>query len=141
MKQHAKVVALASLVAACGLSTGPGAPGDDDPQEVELAYGEEIQIPGTVLRVAFLGVAEDSRCPVDVTCVWEGDAAVEIGLTAGSGPTHLHVLHTAGVLEPKAVDFNGVRVTLVSIEPAPREGESIPEEDYVVTLRLEPVQP
>ena len=137
MKPHVKVVALTLLVTACGLSTGPGAPGEDEPQLVELGYQEEITIPGTVLRVAFLGIEEDSRCPVDVTCVWEGDAAAQIGLTAGSGPTHLHVLHTA--LEPEAVDFNGVRVTLVAVAPASREGEPIPAEEYVVTLRLEPI--
>lgn len=138
MKREAKAVALALLVAACGLSTGPGTAGEDGPQTVELAVGEEASVPGTVVRVAFLGVEEDSRCPVDVTCVWEGDAAVRLGLTAGSGPTHLHVLHTA--LEPEAVDFNGLRVTLVEVAPEPREGEPVPVDDYVVTLRLEPIE-
>jgi hypothetical protein len=139
MKRNAEVVALALLAAACGLSTGPGPPGEDEAQQVELGHGEEITIPGTELRVAFLGIQQDSRCPVDVTCVWEGDAAVEIGLTAGSGPTQLRVLHTA--LEPKAVDFEGVRVTLVAVAPEPREGEPIPAGNYVVTLRLEPIGP
>jgi hypothetical protein len=138
MMREAKTAALALLVAACGLSTGPGTTGDDDPQTVELGVGDEVAIPGTVLRVPFLGVEEDSRCPVDVTCVWEGNAAVELGLTASSGPTHLHVLNTA--LEPKAVDFNGVRVTLVGVAPQPRDGEPIPADDYVITLRLEPIE-
>lgn len=139
MKRVATAAALVWMVAACGLSTGPGTPGDDDPTTVELGVGEAVTIPGTVLRVEFLGVEEDSRCPVDVTCVWEGNAAVELGLNAGSGPTHLHVLNTA--LEPRAVDFAGVRVTVVGLTPQPHEGEPIPPDHYVVTLRVESALP
>jgi hypothetical protein len=131
-----KVAPLALLLAACGLSTGPGEqqlPGQ--PVEIEVDVGEEVTIPGTVLSVGFEGVTEDSRCPVDVVCVWEGNAAVEIGLTAGSGPTHIRVLNT--VLEPRSTDFGSLRVTLVSVAPEPHEGVPIPPESYVARLRLE----
>ena len=127
----AKIAAPILLLAACGLSTPTGPVPDQDGQ-VELRVGDEVTVPKTV-------VEEDSRCPVDMVCVWEGNAAVELGLTAGSGPTHLHVLNTA--LEPKAVDFSGVRVTLVGVAPEPREGQPIPEDEYVVTLRLESALP
>jgi hypothetical protein len=136
MRPGAMLAMTVLLPTACGLFTGLSEePGAEQTAEITLEVGEERSIPGTVLRIELLGVAEDSRCPVDVTCVWEGDAAVELGLTAGSGPTHLHVLHTA--LEPKAVDFNGVRVTLIGVAPEPREGEPIPADPYVVTLLLE----
>jgi hypothetical protein len=134
MRPDVRIAVTVMLVAACGLSTGPAS---EDAQDLELSAGEEIAIPGTVLRVGFIGVAEDSRCPIDVVCVWEGNAAVELGLTAGSGPTHQIVLNTG--IDPDAVDFMGVRVTLVGVSPYPREGQGIPPEDYVVTLRVEPL--
>lgn len=135
MKLDARTAALALLLAACGLSTGPGEQSlPDQPAEIELGVGEEVTIPGTVLRVAFVGVSEDSRCPVDVVCVWEGNAAVDIGLTAGSGPTQLRVLNTA--LDPRFTDFGGLRVTLVDVAPEPYEGEPIPPEGYVVRIRV-----
>jgi hypothetical protein len=136
MGLDARPAALALLLAACGLSTGLGEESLlDQPAEIELNVGEEVTIPGTVLRIAFVGVSEDSRCPVDVVCVWEGNAAVDIGLTAGSGPTQLRVLNTA--LDPRFKDFGGLRVTLVDVAPEPYEGEPIPPEGYVVRLRLE----
>ena len=139
MKLRAGWAVIALAVSACGLSTGPSdGPFPEQSAEIELAVGEERSIPGTSLRLRLLDVVEDSRCPVDVTCVWEGNAAVEIGLAAGSGPTHVHVLHT--VLEPRAVDFGGVRVTLVGVAPEPHEGEPIPAEDYVASLRVEPIE-
>jgi hypothetical protein len=132
MNGNIKLTVLLLTLSACGLSTAP-----EDQEVVDLRVGEEYVIPGTVLRVGFSGVDEDSRCPVDVVCVWEGNAAVELGLTTGTGPTRLRILNTA--LEPQATDFEGVRVTLVAVSPEPREGEPIPAESYVVRLRLEAV--
>jgi hypothetical protein len=138
MRLDAKVAALALLLAACGLSTGPGG-GLETPQVVELAVGEEMQIPGTVLRVGFVGVASDSRCPIGVVCVWEGNAAAELGLAAGSGPTTPQVLNTS--LDPGSVDFAGVRVTLVDVAPWPVDGQPTDPADYVATLSVEAVEP
>ena len=137
MRREASVAVMALLLAACGLSTAPGG-GPEEPAVLELEVDEEVQVPGTVLRVAFLGVESDSRCPTGVVCVWEGDAAVQLGLTAGSGPTHLHVLHTT--LEPRSVDFGGVRVTLVEAAPWPVDGQPTDPDAYVVTLRVEPIE-
>jgi len=136
VKIHARGVALALLVAACGLSTEPPDRDTQEARQLALGLGEDIDVPGTVLRVGFFGIESDSRCPTGVVCVWQGDAAVTIGLTAGSGPTHPHVLHTT--LEPTFVDFAGARVTLVEVVPWPVEGQPADPDDYVVTLRVEP---
>jgi hypothetical protein len=128
----------ALLLAGCGLSSGiTETRTTRELGEIVLAVGEEVTISGTVVRIGFERVSEDSRCPVDVVCVWEGNAAAEISLTAGSGPTQLRTLHTA--LDPRFTDFAGVRVTLVDVEPEPYEGEPIPAESYVIRLRLEPL--
>jgi len=138
MKLYGNVAALAALASACGLSTGPSdQPIPGQSSEMELRVGEEQVFPGTVLRIGFVGVAEDSRCPLDVVCVWEGNAAAEIGVTAGSGPTRLRVLNTS--LEPRFTDFGGLRVTLIGVTPEPREAQSIPPESYVLRLRVEQV--
>ena len=106
-------------------------------QEVVLEHGQDIRLEGSVLRVSFGAVLEDSRCPVDVTCVWEGNAKVEIGIAAGMGPTHALVLNST--LEPRSVVWSGIRVTLLELTPAPHAGIPIPPEDYVVRLWLEPL--
>jgi len=107
------------------------------PREVVLKYGEEIRLKGYVLRFSFSEVLEDSRCPVNVTCIWEGNGKVVIGIAAGMGPTHALILNTG--LEPRSVVWNGIQVTLLELNPTPQAGPGIPSEDYTVRLKLEPV--
>jgi hypothetical protein len=103
--------------------------------EVTLRYGEDRQLDNSVLRVTFGRVVEDSRCPVDVVCVWAGNAVVEIGVAAGMGPTV--PLQINATMDPRYVDWNGVRVTVLALTPAPRSDTPIKPEDYSVTLRFE----
>ena len=125
----------------CGNPTAP----DQSPElalisasrEIVLEYGEDIRLEGSVLRLSFGDVLEDSRCPVDVTCVWEGNGKVVIGIAAGMGPTHSLTLNTS--LEPRSVVWNKIRVTLLELTPAPYAGVGIPPEDYAVRLKLEPL--
>ena len=106
--------------------------------EVTLGYGDEVAVNGSVVRVAFGQVLSDSRCPTDVVCVWEGNAEVEIGIRAGMGPTVPLRLNTTQ--EPRFVDWQGIRVTLLALMPAPRSDTDLRPEDYSVTLRLEPLR-
>lgn len=104
------------------------------PVELELSAGAEQAVEGTALRIRFVGVTEDSRCPTDVTCVWEGNAAAELAATAGSGSPEPLVLNTT--LDPRSTLWNGLRITLVEVSPHPVEGQAIPAEDYVVRVRV-----
>ena len=129
--------ALAALgLTTCGLSTDPAEQVEGD---VRVEVGEEAEIPGTVLRISFIQVNADSRCPSGAVCIWEGDAEVAIGLTAGSGPTQLVELHTT--IDPRFVDFSGVRVTLADLVPYPREGVPISPDAYVAGFDIEPLAP
>ena len=42
-------------------------------QETTMPPGQSISIKNEDLQIKFLGVADDSRCPRDATCVWEGE--------------------------------------------------------------------
>lgn len=139
-----RLVPLALLIAtaACTAGTNVGAPDLSNalrglPTEVVLGFGEEIQVDGGVLRLSFAEVLEDSRCPTDVTCVWEGNGKVRIGIAMGMGPTH--PLDLNSTVDPRSADRNGVRVTLLEITPAPISTQPIPLEDYAVRLLVEEV--
>jgi hypothetical protein len=127
-------------LAGCGSSTGPEV--DERlldvlsaPQELTLAYGEERSVGGSVLMVSFARVVEDSRCPVDVVCVWAGNALVELGIRMGMGPTF--PLQMSTTLEPRFADWNDIRVTLLELLPQPRAGDPPRPEGYTVRVRLE----
>ncbi len=134
-------IATLVVLSACGSSTDPDVNMDGaivtTPIEFTLRYGDERQVEGTVLRVGFAAVLDDSRCPQDVTCVWQGNAEVVLGLTIGMGPTV--ALHLNTGLEPGAAEWSGMLVTLVELTPVPLAGVSIPKTDYQVKLRVEPL--
>lgn len=136
----ATVLALLLAGTSCGSDdAGPTDPGPDPavlagPVEVTLDVGEEVRPGAGALRVGFLGVVEDSRCPVDVTCVWEGNAVVEISVAMGSGPSVPLQLNTT--LEPRSRSHQGVRITVVELWPEPIS--DAPPSDYELRLRLAP---
>ncbi len=126
------LIALAACRAAVDPTGGPDASqivGDT----LVLAPGQEVRV--GILGVAFLEVSSDSRCPTDVVCVWAGDAAVEIGLSAGEGPTHPFTLHTLSY-PASSVEFGGYRVTLLELAPQPISTRPIPPDGYRAHLQV-----
>lgn len=141
LKRYA-AVALATVALGCSGSTEPQLDSNASmvpaTTEVTLRYGEDRQLDNSVLRLTFARVVEDSRCPVDVVCVWAGNAVVEIGIAAGMGPTV--PLQINALLDPRYVDWSGIRVTVLELNPAPRSDTPIKPEDYSVKLRLESIR-
>jgi hypothetical protein len=136
----------AALVAVLALGCGEGTEPDVDvdaslvaaPTELVLRYGEEKGVEGTTLRVAFEGVGEDSRCPIDAICVWQGNASVELRVTDGAKTPVAVELNTA--LEPMAAAAGGVHIALLEVQPAPRAGVPTKKEAYSVKLGIEPIR-
>lgn len=119
-----------------GAPTGPeGArslvPG---PVEVVLPLGREVEVGGGPLRLVFTRIVQDSRCPVDATCVWAGNAVVEVAATLGTGPAV--PLRLNGTLEPRSVRWNGLRMTFLELLPLP-VSEGPPPSEPTLRLRLE----
>lgn len=118
------------LLASCG--TSPAAPRSVRLGEpFTLAPGQTAQVEGTGLSVTFEGVSADSRCPVDVTCVWEGDAVVDVSARPDADPRR--ELHTSGRYASEA-EVGEYRMRLVELAPVPRAGASPAPGDYRATL-------
>lgn len=120
-------VILAAL-AACAGADDTTAPSTQElsADSLVLAPGQEVFV--QTLRLSFVRVPEDSRCPIDAVCIWQGDAAVTIALGLGTGPNYPFTLHTAE--GPATAAFGGYRVTLLGLLPDPRAGSDIPPETY-----------
>jgi hypothetical protein len=109
---------------------GPTVPLD---QEFTLERGDAATIDGTDVRVRFLRVSGDSRCPADVVCIQGGDAVVHI--RAENGDAREFELHT-GDDSRAAVSYEGLRIALVTLQPYPFSSRTIQPDEYRVTLRV-----
>ncbi len=101
--------------------------------EFELRLGQSARVGDTGVSLVFQSVAEDSRCPTGVTCVWEGNGRVLLGFHRGDGPLQTTDLNTT--LDPHAADVLGIHVELVALLPWPVDGVARRQEDYVLRLK------
>jgi hypothetical protein len=128
-----------TLVALSACNGGPGSLllSSGVPGEVSLRHGQSAEFGAEPVRLHFRDVLGDSRCPVDVVCVWEGDGEVELEIDVGDGPTVTVILHTTGSAGPVQTDVGGYRIALVALSPNPVSTSSIPPSAYIAHLRVE----
>ena len=133
------LVAVALSVGACQNSRSPEPTqqqGQISTKEVTLRVGETTFVENIEIR--FGGVLEDSRCPVDVVCVWAGNAQAALGVgppRGTQGPTEQVLLNTTEGAQ--SGESWGLRVTLVELTPAPRSTDPMPRENYIIRLKVE----
>jgi hypothetical protein len=122
------LVSLAVAAAACGTAAGPDLAQVNQP--FQLAVGERAVVGG--LSIRFTGVSADSRCPLDVVCIWEGDGAVLVEIAPPAGDGLVDTLHTRD--DPKAIDVGDWSLELVALDPYPVTTDPIPAGGYVATF-------
>ncbi len=103
-------------------------------REFTLSVGQAAAIEGTGLRLTLRAVRDDSRCPTDVQCIWEGDATVAVEVVAKSASA-AYDLHTSGRY-PREVKHDRYRIALVRLDPAPRGGATPAASEYRATLKV-----
>ena len=123
--------ALALLLVAVGCAGGcaGGRPASASSGVWTLAVGKAVALPeeGTVV----LDKVDDSRCPIGVVCVWEGDATAHLTFRGGGAPDESVAL-SLGARSTGAA--RGLELRLVAVEPVPREGTQIDPDAYRATV-------
>lgn len=99
-----------------------------------LTVGESIGLDGDD-RLTFAGVVSDSRCPVDVQCVWAGEAVLAFELVTADSTVARSVVFGAGG-DASGV-FGAYRVTVQALTPEPKSTVTIPPEGYAATIVVE----
>lgn len=103
-------------------------------EEFLLPIGQEARITGENLRISFEDVIEDSRCPLNVTCIWEGRASSIVQFTYDS-ITYRVVLNEPGLTD-QAMDMFLGYVIDYHLTPYPGEAADIAKEDYRLQLAI-----
>ncbi len=104
----------------------------NDSVDVEIKYSESITI-NKELTIYFKDVAADSRCPIDVMCVWEGDAETILVIQNNKSEKEIK-LHTK--LYPREMYFEGYLISIKQLLPLPKSTVLTKKSDYKITLTL-----
>ncbi|MBV6521783.1 MAG: hypothetical protein MNPFHGCM_01927 [Gemmatimonadaceae bacterium] len=127
------LVLVAGLAAGCGapstVASGPPATTTVSlDREFELAPGQKAFLSPSGLTIRFDSVANDSRCPVDVVCVWSGNAAVHVTIQRPGEAAHEATLDST--VGEKSARNGTETVTLVSLRPEPDTRRPFTPGDY-----------
>jgi hypothetical protein len=120
------------LAAACRSSTGPSSVIPLD-SEFELAAGHVATVGTSGLRIRFVSVPVDSRCPIGMLCIVAGDAQVQIDAEQRDVGATLK-LNTSG-LDRQAI-FLSYSIQLVGLTPLPRAGQPTLPSSYRGTFKV-----
>ncbi|MCO6491724.1 MAG: hypothetical protein J5I98_25135 [Phaeodactylibacter sp.] len=105
-------------------------------QSFELDFDETGHCTCCNLSVHFADVLEDSRCPSDVECVWEGQARVQLNLDLAEGRDTIELTWRAGHGELASDTVDNFIFELLDVAPYPVSTETIEKEDYQIELKV-----
>jgi hypothetical protein len=126
------VVVCLLAVTACN-DASPAGPTVPLNRQFELAPGQSATVEGASIRVSFLRVLGDSRCPADALCVQGGDAIVQIEVHPDGSPALPYELHTGDMQPVRHADLT---IELVQLAPYPFSSRTIQPDEYRATLRV-----
>ena len=103
--------------------------------EFQLKVGQTAVIQDEEFEIQFWNLPEDSRCPSDVICVWEGQVRIVLraGKT-GDEKQQVEVTDRAGHPDLARARLEDYLIDLIALQPYPVSTETIALEDYVITL-------
>ena len=126
------LICVTSLLAGC--TSAPSAIQVKVGNEFILSIGQEAHISEENLSIIFEDVIEDSRCPLDVTCIWEGRASILVQLTYDDIVYNV-VLNEPGLTDHAVDIFIDYSVSF-HLEPYPIEADNISKEDYRLRMTI-----
>jgi hypothetical protein len=98
-----------------------------------LALGETVSIANTAWSLSFDAVTEDSRCPVNVECVWAGQAVLHLTAARPGETEALTLTLGSETMVPEPIGDTGVFLTVSDLQPYPVAGTPIPQRAYAIT--------
>ena len=102
-----------------------------------LKAGKKMTAKKSKLKIKFISVTEDSRCPEGVNCIWAGNAKVKVEVI-GARSTQIFEFNTnAG---PKGNQLEGWAITIDSLTPYPKSGVTLDPKKYSAKFTITRLQ-
>jgi uncharacterized Zn finger protein len=103
-------------------------------REFKVKPGQQVTVKGTKLRIKFVAVENDSRCPQGVTCVWAGNAAVKFQVSYGKDSKTVTLNSSSVSSFPGEVEYRGYKIRLINLSPYPQNNRTVPPGGHTATL-------
>ena len=105
-------------------------------QPFQLKVGETLKASKDDLAVQFVQVKEDSRCPKNTNCMWEGQAVIELAFT-GKVTQNVELIMSSGKSAKLDAQMGKIHCYLKKVDPYPEADKKIAEGDYVIEVVVE----
>lgn len=102
-------------------------------QELSVQINKEATSKSGV-KVKFLELIEDSRCPTDTNCIWAGNAKIKVQVSKPGHKAKTVTLNSG--VNPQSVLFGGYQIKLTGLTPEPRTNIRIRRDGYVATFTI-----
>jgi hypothetical protein len=138
------LVAVAALLVATGWSA-PAAGAEDIAAQafeidLDVQHGQTVELENGAFQITFVDVQEDSRCPKDVLCVWQGQAITTMHVVADGtdhGDVSLSLLALAPTGASPTVTLGAYTLRLDYLAPYPSASQPTPHEQYMATVHVQ----
>jgi hypothetical protein len=104
-----------------------------------VRFGQQATIVSEGLTLKFDQILGDSRCPMDVLCIWMGEAKIVVRAAHPPDATANVELTTPGPSPDNSETYAGYEIELVRITPQTQSTQAIDPDDYCAELRVERV--
>lgn len=107
-------------------------------ENFSLKINQSAYIQSAGMLISFVSVEQDSRCPRDVICVWEGAAVIGLKWQDPGSEGQFMNLNISTQEGKERITYDGevYSIELVSLDPYPELEVPIAPDDYSATLRL-----
>ncbi|MEN8203655.1 MAG: hypothetical protein ABFS28_13750 [Bacteroidota bacterium] len=100
---------------------------------IEIKIGEQYCNPEEELLLVCDSLVADSRCPIGVVCVWEGNAEVSFILGEGDHEHSAFHLNTHNSFRTDTI-IQGYRYQLIDVLPYPEYGIERKQDEYSILM-------
>ena len=122
----------------------PGSPMPNSPMNVreepinvpfQMTVGDNVFTDKGAITIIFVGVTQDSRCPLDVECVWAGNVTVALDVQVGDQPVEeIAITLDRDSAEQQVGDY---LLVLTEVNPYPTQASaSIDPSSYNIVLEV-----
>jgi hypothetical protein len=102
-----------------------------------LNLGKQKTTSKSKLKVKFVSVLEDSRCPVGVNCIWAGNAKIKVKIIGKHSSKEFEFNTNMG---PKGDIFEGWSVTIDDLTPTPHADKPLDPNSYKAEFTITRLQ-